>query len=688
MIQKGSREGAKARKGKAVTKKVTGVTGMVTAGGGRRSATSKQGHSQVQLGNEDSSRRRGDGERKAKVLVKNTLVADKRAVDLAERKAKREEALSPEETELLIRQSPVFWFATCAHIRNKERQDEQPTPNVFQVRMSAAHEWQRRNGLPSRQIDLKPRQVGGTTFSAAILYHASRSWPMRSVVIADVLDHSNNLFAMFCYYATNDDYEWGTSFESTLTEATFSNGSVVEKKTAERPSSTRSSTLQGLGASEVAWWPSTNAKSAAETLLSLGNSLASVPNSVGIKESTPNGAYGAFADDWRAARWPEYDDYWKVYGVENDPGPGSGYIRVFAAWYEFEEYSKGEAETAAAKLVEVGKEERADELRDIEFIRRVLERRGIVDPAEVDRITWRKLAWRRWCVRDADRCRGDWEKFKQEYPSDPVSCFAHSGKPRFNLEGVSRIERMARSRQPMYGVLDEQKDGSISFRKTSPDESWVHVWEEPRIGCHYGMPIDPMTGADQTAGTIDPDHNSVGILRRAYRDANGVQWNTMLAARIAPGNMMDASPLINFGARLARWYGNCLVIPEVNKGLHVMERCKDHELNLYRRTVGIDKLRDEVLEALGWETNEQTRYQIIETLADLIRTQTIDVYCPVVAQQLATFVRNRKGKAEAAPGCKDDDVLMLAIGTQCAESFTRMGEPKRRVARKERGDYW
>ena len=80
---------------------------------------------------------------------------------------------------------------------------------------------------------------------------------------------------------------------------------MIHKKTAERPSSTRSSTLQGLVASEVAFWPSTRAKSAAETLLSLGNSLAKGPGTVAVQESTPNGAYGAFAENWRAARWPE-----------------------------------------------------------------------------------------------------------------------------------------------------------------------------------------------------------------------------------------------------------------------------------------------------------------------------------------------------------------------------------------------
>jgi hypothetical protein len=487
-----------------------------------------------------------------------------------------------------------------------------------------------------------------------------------------------------------DEFQWsevaeaGGGFGNTQVEAAISNGSVCEKKTAERPTSTRSSTLQGLLASEVAWWPNTRAKSASETLLSLGNSLANHVNTVGIKESTPNGAYGVFAEDWRGARWPVYDDYWKIWGVAEEAGPGNGYIRVFAAWYEFAEYER----EPEGGNVEVSVDEAEDEGRDVEFIRRMLARRGVTDEKEVGRITARKIAWRRWCVRDADRGRGDLEKFKQEYPSDPVSCFLHSGKPRFNNEGVARIEVMARGNQgAMYGVLDKQADGSVMFRKTGRTEAVVIVWEMPKVGCHYGIPIDPMTGADQTVGAVDPDHNSVGVMRRGYRDENGVQWNDMLVARMMPGNTMDAGPGVEIVARLAALYGGCIVIPEVNKGLHWLERCKDQNLNIYRRTVGTDRLRDELMERLGWETNEQTRLQIIESLADAIRGRTLDVYCETAASQLRTFVRNKSGKPEAAPGCKDDDVLMLAIGEKCRDSFTKFVDRRMRRSRIGRDDY-
>jgi uncharacterized protein YdiU (UPF0061 family) len=158
-------------------------------------------------------------------------------------------------------------------------------------------------------------------------------------------------------------------------------------------------------------------------------------------------------------------------------------------------------------------------------------------------------------------------------------------------------------------------------------------------------------------------------------------------ARLAPGNQMDATPAMDIVARLARLYGDCVVIPEVNKGLHWVERAKDHGLNIYRRMVGMDRLRDEVMERLGWETNEQTRLQIIESLADVIRAGTLDVYCEVAAGQLRTFVRNKSGKPEAAPNCKDDDVIMLAIGEHCRDAFTKYVDRRARRSRIGRDDY-
>lgn len=631
-----------------------------------------------------------------RTLAKGKPVARARGVkrngknrpDRTDRTDRTNGRMSEEEAELLIRTSPVYWFATCAHILDKDRVDRRPVPNILQVRMSAAHEWQRAHGLQSRQIVVKIRQVGGTTFAVAIIYHACQGKSKRAVMIADCLAHSDNQFGMLKYYGETDDFDWGTTFAANTLEAEWSNGSRAEKKTAEKPASTRSSTIQALQTSEVAYWPATRAKDAAATMTSLGNSLQG-PDTVSIEESTPHGAYGVFAEDWRDARWPEFDRYWaEIYGCSNESGPGNGKMRVFAAWYELEENEKSDAmEIAALEAVAVCEEERADEEKDKLYIARMLARQGV--PAEeVAAITRRKIAWRRWCVRDAERCRGDWSVFREEYPSDPVSCWVHSGKPRFNAEGVARLQKMAEARKPMYGILDSQNDGSVVFRQTSANEAWLWVWEEPRPGCYYGMTIDPMTGADQTAGKDDPDENAVGVLRRGYVDAGNVQWNTMLAARIAPGNQMDATPLMVLGARLAKWYGDCMTVVEVNKGLHVLERCKDHKLNLYRRTVKIDALRDEVVERLGWETDAQNREEIIEPLADLIRRGAIDVYCPAAARQLSTFVRNRSGKAEGAPGCHDDDVIMLGLGVKTQASWTRYKEPARRAVHRPRGDYW
>jgi hypothetical protein len=48
----------------------------------------------------------------------------------------------------------------------------------------------------------------------------------------------------------------------------------------------------------------------------------------------------------------------------------------------------------------------------------------------------------------------------------------------------------------------------------------------------------------------------------------------------------------------------------------------------------------------------------------------VEVPCPNIIEELRYFVVNKKGRAEAAPGKHDDDVLALAIGLACEGAAT------------------
>ena len=78
-----------------------------------------------------------------------------------------------------------------------------------------------------------------------------------------------------------------------------------------------------------------------------------------------------------------------------------------------------------------------------------------------------------------------------------------------------------------------------------------------------------------------------------------------------------------------------------------------------------DAVKQSHLKAYGWSTDVATRRQAVSTLQEFIREQRVEILCPNVIAELKSFVFNSGGRAEAASGAHDDDVMALAIGLAC-----------------------
>ncbi len=82
-----------------------------------------------------------------------------------------------------------------------------------------------------------------------------------------------------------------------------------------------------------------------------------------------------------------------------------------------------------------------------------------------------------------------------------------------------------------------------------------------------------------------------------------------------------------------------------------------------RRKLGT--IEGEVLtDVIGWDTNPQTRPQMLGDLKQAIDNKLIQLYDKTPIGELAKFIVNKKGRAEAAPNCHDDSVMSLAIAWQ------------------------
>jgi hypothetical protein len=309
-------------------------------------------------------------------------------------------------------------------------------------------------------------------------------------------------------------------------------------------------------------------------------------------------------------------------------------------------------------------------------------------------VTEAQLAWR-WRTMKED-CGNDPDKFAQEYPSDPKSCFLGSGRQRFNQDGLTAWGDLAKKYPGEIGVLSapmamhSMATPRPTFARTSHGEAWMQQWEQPGIGKSYLVTVDPMRGAEQTQGTKkEPDCHAVGVLRQGYRDSRtGVWYRPRLVARILPPCRVDLDVLAVMVAALSRYYGNCNVVVESNAhGLALLELLKlMPDIPLYRQKL-FNRLDSTTTERLGFQNVDHReagqlagiRTAIIEGLATVIREYAnpvggLEVCCPHCVEECTTFVVDGNGRAAAMEGYHDDDVLMLAIGLYCLGEATMYPE--------------
>jgi len=438
-----------------------------------------------------------------------------------------------------------------------------------------------------------------------------------------------------------------------------------------------------IGNTEMAHWEGEE-----ETFIALMNAIPDTPESCVFLESTPKGQGGRFFEMWQGARWPDAiecpdeDEYWRQWAAlcpqqEDDSLSEYDFVRVFAAWFEFEEAASrlDDAQKDHIRRTLDAKSWYYGEKALIEAYGRTREDGSQVLGREVHEFdVWEQLAWRRQTIKT--KCKGDPRVFDQEYPRDPESCFLASGNPVFDADAIAHLQSIC-SVSPRAGQIDRPDEQSLRavWRECDPDDATFQCWETPRIGCRYIIPVDTAEGNDQTKGD-DPDRHSVPVLRAPYIDANGTNWRMKVVARVKPPCRMPIHALVGAVHALSLFYGNAIVIPEMNNtGLAFLVLAKERGMNLWKR-VDINPRSGKKEEKLGWRTTDTADYGglrtlIIERLGEVLREKAIDIHCPHIVGELAKFVDN-EGRKEAGRGAHDDDVLSLAIGVYNIEAASAM----------------
>jgi hypothetical protein len=543
--------------------------------------------------------------------------------------------------------SPAIHFATCVQIKDKNNRRIQPIPNILQLRMSQAYEVLKAMAVRIRIIVTKPRRAGCSTFASHIVYHHGMRVPIEGIAISDVKEHSTELLMKLKEYSVVDSFPWGHSVVQSSTHSHgWSNGTKWTVDTAENPDAGVGGTRQAGLFSETSKWPQTQTRNDKKTMAAVLPSL-SGSDSVAISESTPEGATG-----WQYTTWGEAVTLEQFIAMhEAGICPEEQWVKIFAAWFEFEDNRRAQPVSAS-------------EIAHIKSTLTDRERNGIAKY----RWDWEQVAWRRDTIKSI--CNGDSKVFDYYYPEDEVSCWMASGSPRFDMGVLCEMEALANSAIAEDGYLVSQDNGAVAFQHDREAKGEILIWEQPREGCRYLVVLDPATDKSQTIGA-DPDRHSISVWRQGYYDSTSdINRPAKKVARVKGPFYADGDVVAGHVVRLSRFYGNAIVAQEVNCGHDILRLLKDAGVPLYKRRP-LSHRTGEIVEQYGFRLDsKEDRNAIIEGFAAAIRTGDVDVPCLHSIGEYKSFIVKPNGRAEAANGAHDDDVMADCMAWEVLPSAT------------------
>jgi hypothetical protein len=549
------------------------------------------------------------------------------------------------------------WFEGFGKIERKNGDLVSPRANVYQLRISDIIRWCHENGRPCRLVCLKPRQKGSSTFSVAAMYRRLLAKRGRGLIAGGAHFQGQNLFKILNTYAKNDDLD-PKSCKVMDTEARFTNGSTIERITLANPNAGRSGTYQTLIITEVAYLAEEGVANATNVLNGLLKCVPYEADTVIIQESTAKGAQGDFFETWEAGI--SFDDL---------KAGKNGYVQVFAAWFEFDDSRMEPTSEGIHSDADLTAEER--------------------DLADRHNLDHSQIAWMRWAIRE--ECKGDFDRFSQDYPFDPETAFLKSGRGAFDAKGLAYQEELVPLRPREFGYLDyNPRADRVAWVPCAEAQARCVRWETPRVGCRYLISVDQMTGEDQTGGE-DPDSHAVFVIRDGYLDrGRWIEPAVVMRNMLVPGKKEGSlccwwaiDVLEEVVWRMAR-YWQAIIVPEMNMDRGLVELLKQRiDVAIYEREM-FNRRENVLTKALGWMTDKTTRPMMLDNfymhVREAGRGQTkkgVEVRCPWAIKQMKNFVVKKSGRAEASAGQHDDDVLSLAIGWQNLDMATPWNEINR-----------
>lgn len=508
--------------------------------------------------------------------------------------------------------------------------------------------------LSRRNITVKPRQVGMTTFYLIVrcLLEAIVTPGTNSFLVSQNNIYATKHFAMlkraFKYIgATNPgDKEGNTlmhSLHANLLHTTASNSkelildqldNFIGIGSAETEEVGQGLTLHRVVCSEVARWPG----KPEETLANLKEAIV-MEGTIDL-ESTPNGAAGYFFEEFGRAQA----------GL-------SDFKAHFYEWWWDPSYRVGSHESVGVDAVLTTKEKEEMEADLDSDERRLKEKIGLI----MEQIAFRRV--KKLSLR---------HNFDEKYPEDPISCFMLSGSGFFDkdickaryMELLKFVPAMQTAGyNPAADIMAANLTGEDTAAFAENKAMTGCVFMKKRIvGRRYVIGADPASG--KLIGSTDTDYSSAKVI-----DLDTGEHCASYVNRLPP---------IDFAldlAELGRYYNNALIAVERGTaadsggegGSVIMTLVHDCNYgNIYRHREWVKRAHQagqgkKIVEHEGMPMNGKTRPVALNLIKYYFENNPSLVWDISLIRQMMQFTRNELGRPEGAPGCHDDEVLAAGI---------------------------
>ena len=529
-----------------------------------------------------------------------------------------------------------FWAVLFVRIKNKTGDSDIPFRlNRPQRRLLSELEDMRTKRLPIRLILLKARQWGGSTlvqmYMAWIQLVHRKNW--NSVICAHLKDAAANIKGMYSKLLENYPV-WLIDADKPLkfqpyekmgnTSVIAETGCKVTIGSAETPESVRGSDAVMAHLSEVAFWPHTRLKSPESLIRSVCGSVALLPDSVVVMESTANGTGNYFHQECERAKRGESDKRF-----------------LFTPWFEIEMYSVPVEDYDAL----------ITSLTDYE--------KNLWDKgATLEAIAWYRMKRKEY---------RDHADMMAEYPSDDVEAFNHTGERVFDIRQVQRLRESCRPADKVGEVYGKAFSGKsvlegLGFKEEAGGR--LHIWAFPdsdmSVKDRYLVVVD-IGGRSSKA-----DYSVIVVYDRYWMLFGGVpeivaQWR----------GHIDHDLLAWKSVQIAAFYHHALLVIESNTletehtdGEHteyILDTIADSYTHLYAR-VSAEMIRSQVPSKWGFHMNRSTKTMVVNHQIQMLRENGYIERDIQACYEHDVFERKPNGSFGAMDGHHDDILITRCIG--------------------------